>query len=263
LSAPRATILNASSGRVAGATLLHPPHPANDRPTYQAPWTDGSGFRELRLDELRDEDVSALTRDLIGDHPSTVAIRDRIVERSGGNPFFAEELIRSLVDSGELGGRPGHYEAFGQLPTETLSATVQTVICARIDRLAPADKEVLQVGATIGREFPLIERRPAYDQRHTCRDGLILDGSELHQRSPGHQVDGGSRAEILVGRSVRDGCAYAGSLEPASNPCSACSAPVRGWASPSAGARCSALSDACHSRGSGPRDRDIRRSKRR
>jgi adenylate cyclase len=125
------------------------------RPSYQAPWTDGAGFRELRLDELRDEDVSALTRDLVGDHPSTAAIRDRIVERSGGNPFFAEELIRSLVDSGELDGRPGHYEAFGQLPAETLPATVQTVICARIDRLAPADKEVLQVGATIGREFPL------------------------------------------------------------------------------------------------------------
>jgi adenylate cyclase len=125
------------------------------RPTYQAPWTDGSGFRELRLDELRDEDVSALTRDLVGDHPSTAEIRDRIVERSGGNPFFAEELIRSLVDSGELDGRPGHYEAFGQLPTETLPATVQTVIGARIDRLAPTDKEVLQVGATIGREFPL------------------------------------------------------------------------------------------------------------
>jgi adenylate cyclase len=125
------------------------------RPTYQAPWTDGSGFRELRLDELRDEDVSALTRDLVGDHPSTSAIRDRIVERSGGNPFFAEELIRSLVDSGEFGGRPGHYEAFGQSPTETLPATVQTVIGARIDRLAPADKEVLLVGATIGREFPL------------------------------------------------------------------------------------------------------------
>jgi tetratricopeptide (TPR) repeat protein len=125
------------------------------RPTFQARWTDGPGFRELRLDELRDEDVSALTRDLVGDHPSTSAIRDRIVERSGGNPFFAEELIRSLVDSGELDGRPGHYEAFGQLPSETLPATVQTVIGARIDRLAPADKEVLQVGATIGREFPL------------------------------------------------------------------------------------------------------------
>ena len=125
------------------------------RPTFQAPWNDGAGFHEIRLDELRDEDVSALTMDLIGDHPSIRTISERIVERSGGNPFFAEELIRSLVDAGELDGRPGDYEAMGQPLAETLPATVQTVIGARIDRLRPADKEVLQIGATIGREFPL------------------------------------------------------------------------------------------------------------
>jgi class 3 adenylate cyclase/tetratricopeptide (TPR) repeat protein len=125
------------------------------RSSYQAPWNDGPGFHEIGLDELRDEDVSALARDLIGDHPSTRAICDRIVERSGGNPFFAEELIRSLVDSGDLDGRVGNYEAAGEPPTETLPATVQSAIGARIDRLLPADKEVLQIGATIGREFPV------------------------------------------------------------------------------------------------------------
>jgi class 3 adenylate cyclase/tetratricopeptide (TPR) repeat protein len=125
------------------------------RPTFQVRWSDGPGFHEIRLDELRDEDVSALTRDLIGDRPSTSAISERIVERSGGNPFFAEELIRSLVDAGELDGRPGHYETVGEPSAETLPATVQSVIGARIDRLRPADKEVLQIGATIGREFPL------------------------------------------------------------------------------------------------------------
>jgi class 3 adenylate cyclase len=125
------------------------------RSTYQAPWKDGPEFQEIRLDELRDEDVFALIRDLIGDHPSARTICDRIVERSGGNPFFAEELIRSLVDSGDLDGRPGQYLAADEPAAETLPATVQTVIGARIDRLPPADKEVLQIGATIGREFPL------------------------------------------------------------------------------------------------------------
>jgi class 3 adenylate cyclase/tetratricopeptide (TPR) repeat protein len=125
------------------------------RPTFQVPWSDGPGFHEIRLDELRDEDVSALIRDLIGDHPSTRTIIRRVVERSGGNPFFAEELIRSLVDAGELDGRPGNYQAVEEPQAETLPATVQTVIGARIDRLLPADKEVLQIGATIGREFPL------------------------------------------------------------------------------------------------------------
>jgi len=124
------------------------------RPTYHAPWQEGPEFQEIRLDELRDEDVSALIRDLIGEHPSTAAISGRIVERSGGNPFFAEELVRSLIDSGDLAGLPGHYETSAKVSPDTLPATVQTVIGARIDRLAPIDKEVLQVGATIGREFP-------------------------------------------------------------------------------------------------------------
>lgn len=125
------------------------------RPSYHAPWQEGPDFKEIRLVELRDEDISALIGDVIGDHPSTSAISGRIVERSGGNPFFAEELVRSLIDSGDLAGRPGHYETSGQISPETLPATVQTVIGARIDRLAPMDKEVLQIGATIGREFPL------------------------------------------------------------------------------------------------------------
>jgi class 3 adenylate cyclase len=124
------------------------------RPSFVPPWSEGSGFLEIKLDELRDEEVSALTSDLIGDHPSTRGIAGRVVERSGGNPFFAEELIRSLVDAGELQGHPGDYHAVGESPAETLPATVQTVIGARIDRLLPADKEVLQIGATIGREFP-------------------------------------------------------------------------------------------------------------
>lgn len=125
------------------------------RPTYRAPWPDGPNFREIRLDELNDDDVAALAVEMMGDHPSTRTVRQRIIERSGGNPFFAEELIRSLVDSGELSGHAGNYEAGQEPAMETLPATVQTVIAARIDRLLPGDKEVLQVGATIGREFPV------------------------------------------------------------------------------------------------------------
>ncbi|MBV9564490.1 MAG: AAA family ATPase, partial [Bradyrhizobium sp.] len=105
------------------------------RSTYQPPWARGTNFAEIRLEELRDEDVSALIRDMIGDRSSTRAIRDRIVERSGGNPFFAEELTRSLVDSGELDGRVGDYEAAQPDQTGTLPATIQSVIGARIDRL--------------------------------------------------------------------------------------------------------------------------------
>ncbi|WP_283810400.1 adenylate/guanylate cyclase domain-containing protein [Bradyrhizobium guangdongense] len=157
------------------------------RPTYQAPWQEGPNFHEIRLDELSDGDVASLAVDLMGDHPSTRAVRQRIIERSGGNPFFAEELIRSLVDSGELGGHAGHYEAAQEPAMEVLPATVQSVIAARIDRLLPRDKEVLQVGATIGREFPLavlaeVTAAPAADL------APILDRlSQLELVQPGDQ----------------------------------------------------------------------------
>jgi len=94
-------------------------------------------------------------KDALGDHSSTQGVAGHIVERSGGNPFFAEELMRSLIDSGSLVGQHGNYVGPGEWPIETLPATVQSVIGARIDRLQPTDKTLLQIGATIGREFPV------------------------------------------------------------------------------------------------------------
>lgn len=149
------------------------------RPSYHAPWQEGPEFKEIRLVELHDEDISALIEDVIGDHPSTGAISGSIVERSGGNPFFAEELIRSLIDGGDLTGRPGYYETSGQVSPETLPATVQTVIGARIDRLAPMDKEVLQIGATIGREFPLSVLAEVTRTTYTDLVGILSRLSQL------------------------------------------------------------------------------------
>jgi class 3 adenylate cyclase/tetratricopeptide (TPR) repeat protein len=125
------------------------------RPTLKADWQGHPSFEEIRLSELNDNDIAVLVKDALGDDPSIDAVASHIVERSGGNPFFAEELVRSLVDNGTLRGQPGSYLAPAELPIETLPATVQSVIGARIDRLVPTDKMLLQIGATIGREFPL------------------------------------------------------------------------------------------------------------
>jgi class 3 adenylate cyclase/tetratricopeptide (TPR) repeat protein len=125
------------------------------RPTLKADWQAHPTFEEIRLNELNDDDIAALVADALGDHPSIAEVASHVIERSGGNPFFAEELMRSLVDSETLTGQPGRYIAAGELPVETLPATVQSVIGERIDRLVPTDKMLLQIGATIGREFPL------------------------------------------------------------------------------------------------------------
>ncbi len=125
------------------------------RPTLKAEWQNHPSFEEIRLSELSDAEIAGLVEDALGGNPSVQPIASHIIERSGGSPFFAEELMRSLVDSGNLVGEPGNYVASGEWRVEALPATVQSVVGARIDRLVPTDKMLLQIGATIGREFPL------------------------------------------------------------------------------------------------------------
>lgn len=143
-----ATLIDAASASRALIVLTY-------RPSLKAEWQDHPSLEEIRLGELSDEEIAALVRGALGSDSSIEAVANHIIARSGGNPFFAEELIRSLVDNGTLQGQPGSYLAPSELPAETLPATVQSVIGARIDRLVPTDKMLLQIGATIGREFPL------------------------------------------------------------------------------------------------------------
>lgn len=125
------------------------------RQNYDPPWKVAAHVQELRLRELSQQDVAALVAESVGNHPLGRDLRRRIVERSGGNPFFAEELVRALVDRGSLLGDSGHYLVTDNDPVDALPTTVQGVIGARIDRLDERDKTVLQIGATIGREFPV------------------------------------------------------------------------------------------------------------
>src|SRR4029450_1988846 len=72
-----------------------------------------------------------------------------------GNPFFLEESVRTLVETGVLVGEPGAYRLAQALPTIQIPATVQAVLAARIDRLPPEEKRLLQTAAVIGTEVPL------------------------------------------------------------------------------------------------------------
>jgi class 3 adenylate cyclase/tetratricopeptide (TPR) repeat protein len=127
----------------------------NFRPAFRASWMTRAYYRELPLPELSASDTQGLVDDLIGNAPELRAIGQQVARRSGGNPFFAEELVMSLAESGRLVGEPGHYNR-GTLSEETrLPPTVEAVIGARIDRLTETEKNLLQIGATIGKEFPL------------------------------------------------------------------------------------------------------------
>jgi class 3 adenylate cyclase/tetratricopeptide (TPR) repeat protein len=86
---------------------------------------------------------------LLGSDPSLRAMTRQLVRRTGGNPFFLQESVRELAETGRLEGQPSAYRLAGggQLP---LPASVQATLAARIDRLPVADREVLRAAAAIG-----------------------------------------------------------------------------------------------------------------
>jgi class 3 adenylate cyclase/tetratricopeptide (TPR) repeat protein len=124
------------------------------RPDWSLP-SRPAWYRELALPELGLGEVGQVICDLIGDGPGLEQVVAHVAERSDGNPFFAEELILSLAQSGVLLGERGRYRpAPSGWQNPTLPTNVEAVIGARIDLLPEPEKAVLQTAAIIGKEFP-------------------------------------------------------------------------------------------------------------
>src|SRR5208282_4560480 len=127
----------------------------NYRPEYSHKWTSKTYYTQLRLDPLGKETADEMLTALLGDGKDLLPLRRLIIERTEGNPFFMEEIVQGLFDEGAL-VRDGRLVK----PTKPLNAlkippTVQGILAARMDRLPADTKELLQVLAVIGREFPV------------------------------------------------------------------------------------------------------------
>jgi class 3 adenylate cyclase/tetratricopeptide (TPR) repeat protein len=128
----------------------------NYRPEYQHGWGSKTFYTQLRLDPLPPASADALLRALLGNDPSLAPLAPLLIARTAGNPFFLEESVRTLVETGVLVGEPGAYRLTQALPTVQVPATVQAVLAARIDRLPPEEKWLLQTAAVVGTEVPLL-----------------------------------------------------------------------------------------------------------
>jgi class 3 adenylate cyclase/tetratricopeptide (TPR) repeat protein len=128
----------------------------NYRPEYQHGWGSKTYYTQLRLDPLPPASADALLQALLGDDPSLVPLKSLLIARTVGNPFFLEESVRTLGETGVLVGERGAYRLGQALPTIQVPPTVQAVLAARIDRLPPEDKRLLQTAAVIGTEVPLL-----------------------------------------------------------------------------------------------------------
>lgn len=126
----------------------------NFRPEYRHQWSRKSYYSQLRLDPLGEAEARELLRALLGDAAGLAQLEQRILEQTEGNPFFIEEVVQTLVEGQVLRGERGHYR-LEQIPrTLHIPTTVQGVLAARIDRLQPAEKALLQTLAVIGKVFP-------------------------------------------------------------------------------------------------------------
>ena len=126
----------------------------NFRPEYRGAWLPGPRYRELPLLPLGAEATTALLAELLGRDPSVAPLAAHVATSTAGNPFFIEEVVRTLVESGRLAGTRGSYRLVGPVADVAIPATVQAVLAARIDRLAQRDKAVLQTAAVIGKQVP-------------------------------------------------------------------------------------------------------------
>src|SRR5207244_3914299 len=124
------------------------------RPGYHAPWMQSPQYRQLALQPLGAEALAELLRDLLGTDPSVVPLTERLPERTGGNPFFIEEVVQALIETKTLVGTRGAYRLVRPVEELAIPPTVQAVLAARIDRLPEREKAVLQTAAVVGRELP-------------------------------------------------------------------------------------------------------------
>lgn len=122
------------------------------RPEYRGRLA-GSTTQSIALAPLDDSHTTTLIGELLGTDPSVAAIGSKIAERAGGNPFFAEEMVRDLAERGVLHGGPGDYVQRGAAADIHVPATLQATIAARIDRLGAQAKRTLNAAAVVGARF--------------------------------------------------------------------------------------------------------------
>lgn len=158
----------------------------NFRPEYSASWMRKSYYRQIPLVPLGAAAIKEMLTDLLGADPSLDGLAELVHERTGGNPFFIEEVVQSLVGNGALEGRRGAYRLVHSVDEIAIPPTVQAVLAARIDRLPEREKTLLQRASVIGREFSeaVLRRVAGLDERNLGEAlRALIDAEFIFERS--------------------------------------------------------------------------------
>jgi adenylate cyclase len=145
----------------------------NFRPDYGADWLQAQPYQRIPISALDQTQIESLATELLGSHPSVAALPPELGRRAAGNPFYVEEAVQALEETGHLQGSHGSYALARAIERWPIPDTVHALVAARVDRLAEAEKALLQAAAIIGLEFSqavltrLAELSPAQ-----CAEGL-------------------------------------------------------------------------------------------
>jgi len=153
----------------------------NYRPEYQHHWGSKTFYAQLRVDPLAPENAEELLDALLGTDASVAPLKPLLVKRTEGNALFLEESVRTLVETKALAGNRGAYRLEKPGDAIQVPATVQAILAARIDRLPPDEKQLLQVAAVIGHEVPFrVLEGLVGESEERLREGLAhLQASEF------------------------------------------------------------------------------------
>jgi tetratricopeptide (TPR) repeat protein len=181
----------------------------NYRPEYQHAWSGKTYYRQIRLDALPAASASELLEALLGDDPGLASLKQMLVKR--GNPFFLEETVRTLVETKALAGERGRYRLIQPILAIQVPATVHIVLAARIDRLTPDDKRLLQTASILGKDVPVALLRAIADlPEEALRRGLdhlqaaeFLYESELYP-DPGYTFKHALTHEVTYGTLLHE-----------------------------------------------------------
>jgi len=127
----------------------------NYRPEYQHAWGGKTYYRQVRIDPLSPDSADELLDGLLGTDVALGPLKRLLVERTQANPLFLEESVQALVETGALIGDRGAYRLTRPVEKLKMPVTVQAILAARIDHLAPEAKRLLQAAAVVGKDVPL------------------------------------------------------------------------------------------------------------
>jgi class 3 adenylate cyclase/tetratricopeptide (TPR) repeat protein len=158
----------------------------NFRPEYRASWVGRTHYQQMALRPLDATAAGALLGDWLGSDPSLAGFVELVCARTGGNPFFMEEVVQAQIESGALVGVRGAFRLQHPIGTVEVPASVQSLLAARIDRLGEASKRLLQTAAVIGDDVveTVLERVAALD-RDALRSGIrhLMQSEFLYEAS--------------------------------------------------------------------------------